>query len=245
MAVDGAALLNRVRTQLRASAKPEFAAGVRRFFREPVDPYGVPAAEIRVIVRQVYRELKNSPCKERDHVLTAFWKSGKLEEGAVVCYVYRRFSSECGEREFRLFESWLDRHVQNWSHCDGVASWLVAASVANCPQLLTKLIPWTNSKNRWKRRAAAVSLIQEAKRGKNTQSIFRICDLLRRDEDEMVQKGVGWLLKETYPRRPREVLQFLKDWRATAPRLVLRYAAEKMTAKHRKWVLAHSEPDFS
>ncbi len=53
----------------------------------------------------------------------------------------------------------------------------------------------------------------------------------------MVRKGVGWLLKETYPKKPREVLEFLEGWRAQAPRLVLRLAAEKMTDKDKKWLL--------
>jgi 3-methyladenine DNA glycosylase AlkD len=53
----------------------------------------------------------------------------------------------------------------------------------------------------------------------------------------MVQKGVGWLLKETYPKQPREVVEFLQPWKARAPRLLLRYAAEKMTARDREAVL--------
>jgi 3-methyladenine DNA glycosylase AlkD len=59
----------------------------------------------------------------------------------------------------------------------------------------------------------------------------------RCDKDDMVRKGVGWLLKETYPKRPREVIRFLNDWRAGAPRLVLRLAAEKMTERDRQWLL--------
>ena len=126
----------------------------------------------------------------------------------------------------------VDRSLRtNWAHCDGVSTWLIAASIANRPELMTKLPRWTKSKNRWKRRAAAVSLIQEAKQGRNSETIFQICGLLRDDPDDMVRKGVGWLLKETYPKRPREVIRFLDDWRASAPRLVLRLAAEKMTAE--------------
>ena len=136
-----------------------------------------------------------------------------------------------------MFEQWLDRYVRNWGHCDGVSTWLIAASIANRPELLTRLARWTKSKSRWKRRGAAVSLIQEAKQGRNTETIFQICDLLRDDTDDLVRKGVGWLLKETYPKKPREVLQFLGDWRASAPRLVLRLAAEKMAAPHREWLL--------
>jgi len=44
-------------------------------------------------------------------------------------------------------------------------------------------------------------------------------------------------LKEAYPKRPREVLAFLDDWRPTAPRLLLRIAAEKMTVRDKKWLL--------
>ncbi len=57
------------------------------------------------------------------------------------------------------------------------------------------------------------------------------------DEDDMVQKGVGWLLKETYPKRPREVVAFLEPWRGRTSRLLLRYAAEKMTPADRGEVL--------
>ena len=57
------------------------------------------------------------------------------------------------------------------------------------------------------------------------------------DADDMVRKGVGWLLKETYPKKPREVLEFLAGWRAQTPRLVLRLAAEKMTDKDKNWLL--------
>ena len=136
-----------------------------------------------------------------------------------------------------MFERWLDRYVGNWSHCDGLSTWLIAASIANRPGLSDRLARWTKSKNRWKRRSAAVSFIQEAKRGRNTETILHICDLLLEDTDDIVRKGVGWLLKETYPKRPRAVLEFLDGWRARAPRLVLRLAAEKMTAEHRERLL--------
>jgi 3-methyladenine DNA glycosylase AlkD len=232
-----AALLKTTRARLKSAADPEFAAGLRQFFKEPVRPYGVRTPELRELARLAYGELKQWPVAERDRFVTELWKSGMLEEGVIVCHLYRRFAKTCDRREFAMFEQWLDRYVRNWSHCDGVSTWLIAASIANRPELTTRLARWTKSKNRWKRRAAAVSLIQEAKQGRNTETIFQICGLLRDDADDMVRKGVGWLLKETYPKRPREALAFLDDWRARAPRLVLRLAAEKMTDKDREWLL--------
>jgi 3-methyladenine DNA glycosylase AlkD len=222
---------------LKAAADPEFAAGLRWFFKEPVKPYGVRTPLLRELARLAYRELKQWPVAERDRFATELWKSGMLEEGVIVCHLYRRFAKLCDQREFAMFEQWLDRYVRNWSHCDGVSTWLIAASIANRPGLADRLTRWTKSKNRWKRRSAAVSLIQQAKQGRGTETIFQVCGLLRDDTDDMVRKGVGWLLKETYPKRPRSVIQFLDDWRASAPRLVLRLAAEKMTEKDRHWLL--------
>jgi 3-methyladenine DNA glycosylase AlkD len=152
--------------------------------------------------------------------------------------VYRRFAKQCGAREFQLFTRWLDRYVDNWGLTDGVSLWLLGASIANDPSLIDKLDSWTRSKNRWKRRAAAVALVYSAKRGEHTGAILRIAAPLIEDDDDMVQKGVGWLLKETYPKKPKEVVRFLVANRAKTTRLVLRYACEKMTAADKTRVLA-------
>jgi 3-methyladenine DNA glycosylase AlkD len=128
-----------------------------------------------------------------------------------------RFAKQCGAREFALFTRWLDRYVDNWAHTDGLSLWLLGASIANDPSLVDKLDSWTRSNNRWKRRAAAVALVYSAKRGEHTRAILRIAAPLIEDGDDMVQKGVGWLLKETYPKNPAEVVRF--SWRiARRPR---------------------------
>ncbi len=202
-----------------------------------MDPHGVRSSTVHRIARGVYREIKPWPKAQRERFLTELWKSGKLEEGVIACHAYRRFAKDFGAGDFRTFDRWLERYVHNWANCDGLAGWLVAGAIRNRPELIAKLDGWTRSKNRWRRRAAIVTLLQEAKAGGNTAAIFRICTLLRGDADVMVQKGVGWVLKETYPAKPREVRKFLRDWRATAPRLLLRIAAEKMTPKDRAWLL--------
>lgn len=230
-------LLEATRSRLREAARHKVSEGMKQFFREPIRPYGVAAPQVREIARLAYRDLKNWPVPQRDRFMTALWKSGRLEEGSIVCYVYRRFAKSCHEREFVMFERWIDRYVKNWGHCDGVSTWLLAACIANQPPLAERLSAWTQSKNRWKRRSAAVSLVYEARRGRSTAMIFQIAARLKQDADDMVQKGLGWMLKETYPKKPREVIRFLDDWRADAPRLVLRLAAEKMTSKDRQWLL--------
>jgi 3-methyladenine DNA glycosylase AlkD len=230
-------LLAEVRARLAELSDPQFREGVVRFFKEPVDPYGVRAPEVRRIAAGAARQVKTWPLARRNHFCRELWRSGKLEEGGIAIEVYRRFRKQCAACEFHLFEKWIDRYVRNWAHTDGVSSWLLAASIENEPELIRLLPQWTTSRNRWKRRAAAVSLLQEAKKGRNTGAIFDLAERLIEDGDDLVQKGVGWLLKETYPKKPRETIRFLLGIGKRAPRLVLRIAAEKMSPADRKKIL--------
>ncbi|HVO98813.1 MAG TPA: DNA alkylation repair protein [Bryobacteraceae bacterium] len=233
-------LLEEIRSAFDRVADPSRAEGAERFFKDqPIAMRGVPAPEIHRVARDFYPRVKKLSVVERDRLCTGLWASGRFEEGALVCYLYRRFAEQCGAREFVLFTRWLDRYVHNWGHTDGLALWLLGASIANDAALINRLDGWTRSKNRWKRRAAAVSLVYSAKRGEHTRVILRIAKPLIEDADDMVQKGIGWLLKETYPKRPKEVVRFLVANRPQTTRLVLRYAAEKMTAADRARVLAH------
>jgi len=222
--------------QIRAHLK---RIGAPRIRESIVISYGVASPDLKRIAQGIYRVVKPWPIAERDRFCIALWEGNTNEEGALVCYVYRRFAKTCGAREFRMFTRWLDRNVHNWGMTDGVSLWLLGASIQNDPSLIDHLDAWTRSKNRWKRRAAAVALVPSARRGLHTREIFRIAAPLIPDEDDMVRKGVGWLLKETYPKKPAEVMRFLMPRRAQASRLVLRYAAEKMSASDRARLLSN------
>jgi 3-methyladenine DNA glycosylase AlkD len=172
---------------------------------------------------------------QRNKLCDGLWR-GKFEEGVLVSHLYKRFANQCSRCEWKLFERWIDRYVHNWAHCDGVASWLLAACIANEPELKFELPGWTGSKNRWKRRASAVALLQEAKQGRSTGDILQIAQTLRSDDDDMVLKGVGWVLKEAYPKQPEQIVAFLHEM--AFPRLVVRYAAEKMSGADRAAVMS-------
>jgi 3-methyladenine DNA glycosylase AlkD len=233
-------LLSDIHAEFRRLADPQVRAALDRFSQpdQRTASYGIAAPAIKQLAQNTYRCMRTWPVTDRDRLCEELWKSGTNEDGALVCYVYRRFARQCGAREFRMFTRWLDHYVNNWGQTDGLSLWLLGASIANDPTLIARLDPWTRSRNRWKRRAAAVSLVPSARRGLHTRDIFRIAGPLIPDRDDMVQKGVGWLLKETYPKKPAEVVRFLLPHRDQAPRLVLRYAAEKMTVSDKARVLA-------
>ncbi len=68
--------------------------------------------------------------------------------------------------------------------------------------------------------------------------IQRLSSKLLGDTDDMVQKGLGWLLRETAKANPRETVPYLRKIRDRAPRLVLRTACETLPPDVRKSILA-------
>ncbi len=223
--------------RLEEQADPEFARGQFNYFQEAVRPIGVRGHLVKQIAAEAWRAVRHWPVPERNRFMTELWSDGRLESGAVVCHSYRRFAKECGPGEFELFDGWIDRFVHNWAHCDGVASFLVAACLENEPGLLSRLPAWTSCGNRWKRRAAAVSLVPSARQGLNTEVVLEIAQRLLSDPDDMVRKGLGWVLKDAWPKRPGEVSAFLEATARATPRLVLRIAMEKMTPVSRQSLL--------
>jgi len=190
MDTPAAAMLTRIRGELRELAEPEFRASVQRFFREPVDAYGVRTPAVRRLASTVFREVRQWPVAQRNRLCNELWKSGTLEEGALAVCLYQKFARQCGVCEFHLFEKWIDRFVANWSHCDGVCS-LLWTTFENEPKVLREIRPWSASPNRWKRRAAAVALVREARRGRNAALITATIARLSADSDDMVRMWCG------------------------------------------------------
>jgi 3-methyladenine DNA glycosylase AlkD len=135
-----------------------------------------------------------------------------------------------GDREFRLFATWLDR-ITSWADHDALVHYLLAPMIIMKPQRAEIVFRWAKSRDRWHRRAACVALIQGARRKMFFGDITRLSDLLLGDQDAMVQKGLGWLLRETAKFDAQRTVAYLSKIRMQAPRLVLRTACETLARR--------------
>ena len=110
--------------------------------------------------------------------------------------------------------------------------------IAAQPPRAGSVFRWAKSRDRWHRRAACVALIQGTRQKMFFPEITRLSNLLLNDDDDMVQKGLGWLLRETAKADARRTVPYLMQIRSLAPRLVLRTACETLPPATRRRVLA-------
>ncbi|MDD4941536.1 MAG: DNA alkylation repair protein [Candidatus Omnitrophica bacterium] len=223
-------IINGMRRQFRRAADKNIREGAKRYFKEPVKCYGMMTAAVTAIAHAGFKAVKARSKAEIFRLCESLWRSGYMEEGYVACAWAYHLRKYFEPSDIRVFERWIDTYVSNWASCDTLCNHTVGAFIEMYPQEIAALKKWARSKNRWMRRAAAVSLIIPARRGKFLHDIFEIADILLRDEDDLVRKGYGWMLKAAGEAHEKEVFEYVCRRKAGMPRTALRYAVEKMPA---------------
>jgi 3-methyladenine DNA glycosylase AlkD len=229
------------RRALKNGGSAEHAAGVQWFFKDEAKSHGWYTAALRGATVRFRRELRNE--RGLDFVVEVadqLFKGPVLEEKAAAVFLLEKLDGEFGDREFALFESWLDR-IGNWADHDGLVHCLIAPMVVAKPARLKNAFRWAKSDNRWHRRAACVALIRGTRARMFFPEITKLSDLLLADGDDMVQKGLGWLLRETAKFDAKRTVPYLMKIRSRAPRLVLRTACETLPASSRNKILARAQ----
>jgi 3-methyladenine DNA glycosylase AlkD len=217
-----------IRRDLKASSDAKTKATGQTFFKETIKTYGVKAAVVDKIAKTHFAAIKDLG---KDAILALcedFWRSGYMEEAFVACHWSHRICGQFEPPDFVVFDHWVNDYVTNWATCDTLCNHTVAAFVEMYPDHLADLKTWARSKNRWVRRAAAVTLIIPARHGKFLHDVFDIADILLRDGDDLVQKGYGWMLKAASQAHQKAVFDYVMQHKAQMPRTALRYAIEKM-----------------
>jgi 3-methyladenine DNA glycosylase AlkD len=227
-----------IRYLLRDEGSVEHAKGVQWFFKDEIKSHGWYAAKLRsTAVRFCHRILEEFGLDFLVQVADKLFAGRVLEEKVFAVFLLEGLTGEFGDAEFRLFESWLDR-ISSWADHDGLVHYLIAPMAAAKPDRTARVFRWAKSRNRWHRRAACVALIQGTRRKLFFPEIKRLSNLLLSDEDDMVQKGLGWLLRETAKADANRTVPYLISIRERVPRLVLRTACETLPAGVRKKILA-------
>jgi 3-methyladenine DNA glycosylase AlkD len=231
-----------IRRALRDGGSAEHAAGVQWFFKEEIKSHGWYTADLRRAMRRCRRDI----LREHDfdflvQVADRLFSGGVLEEKVAAVFLLENMDAQFGDREFRMFEAWLAR-VSSWADHDGLVHYLIAPMVAAKPSRMKAVFRWSKSKDRWHRRAACVALIRGARRKMFFRERVRLSNALLADQDDMVQKGLGWLLRETAKFDARRAVPYLIKIRGRAPRLVLRTACETLPRAERQRVLQPHSP---
>jgi 3-methyladenine DNA glycosylase AlkD len=210
----------------------------QRFFKHEIQSRGWRTAELRKVARRLRRAiLAEEGLAYLLQVADELFAGSVLEEKIFAVLMLEGMTAKFGRDEFKLFERWLGR-VTTWADHDGLVQYLIGPMVAADDRYLKRLPVWAKKKDVWHRRAAAVSLIRSTAQRRNFEHVQRITEMLLDSDDDMVRKGLGWLLRVAAAANPDQTVAYLMEIRGRTPRLVLRTACETLPKATRERVLA-------
>jgi 3-methyladenine DNA glycosylase AlkD len=221
-------LLPALQQDLLSHADDTARQGLQRFFREEVRGYGVPSARVGKIAKEYFEHIRSRKKEEIWELCESLLATDYIEDAFIAFDWAYRIRARYTREDLDVFEHWIDRYINNWAKCDTLCNHAVGTFLEKFPACIQRIMAWTASENRWFRRAAAVSLILPARKGLFLAEILEIADRLLVDQDDLVQKGYGWMLKEAGKRHQGEVFGFVMKHKREMPRTALRYAIEKM-----------------
>jgi hypothetical protein len=152
-----------------------------------------------------------------------------------------RSRATSAERRQALFDLYIRRHdrIDSWDLVDRSAIWVVGEHLRDKPRDV--LYELARSDRPMERRTAILSTFAFIRHG-DLDDAYRIAELLLDDDEDLVRKAVGWMLREVGKRDEPRLLAFLDRHAASMPRVMLRYSIEKLDPALRQRYLARKVP---
>lgn len=225
--------LNELRKELKKEASKEQAVILQRYFKTGKGEYGE-GDKFYGIKVPVQRRIAKSHNDLSLNDLKELLNSPVHEERLVSLFIlvdqYTRGDDKIKETIYRFYME-NSKKINNWDLVDLSAPKIVGAHLLNREKdILFKLAA---SSNLWERRIAILSTYYFIK-NLHFETTFKLSEILLKDKHDLIQKGVGWMLREVGNMKLSEEEKFLKNNYKQMPRTMLRYAVEKFPENIKK-----------
>ena len=222
---------------LRQHIDAEKAIVLPRFFKTGRGEYGEGDQFLGITVpniRLVARQYGHAPLDVVNRLLDSEWHECRMCALLMLVMKYKKAAEEEKQAIFDLYLSRTER-INNWDLVDLSAPNIVGEHLYSSTDR-TILYRLAESPLLWERRIAMVSTLCFIRKG-DFGDTFALADKLVNSTHDLMQKAVGWMLREMGKRDISLLRIFLDKHAATMPRTMLRYAIEKMDSAERcEWM---------
>jgi 3-methyladenine DNA glycosylase AlkD len=204
-----------------------------------VTAFGISTPAVRKLIRGFRKEFGQLDLEGKFALATLLYQSGNFEQATMGDTLVEMALPTLTPNRFDL----LDRVVgcfNNWASVD----WLClhgfqSLLLEHREEVMDLLREWNRSENPWKRRASVLAFVRKiGSSGEFTDEALELCGNLIWDQEEIVQKAVGWALKDSLPGARGRVLDYIRTLRRKGvPSTITLYALRDVRGQERKEVL--------
>lgn len=229
--------LSDLKKELRTKANPVKAKILQRFFKTGKGEYGAGDIFLGIIVPQTRKIAQKYSTLRLAGTIKLLHSKIHEERLASLLIMVNKFENGKKEEKKMIYKTYLKntKNINNWDLVDLSAYKIVVDYLFDEPK--TILYKLAKSKSVWERRIAIMATFNFIKKNKFRETL-KIAKILLRDKHDLIQKAVGWMLREVGKRNFKTEEGFLNKYYKKMARTMLRYAIEKFPERKRKRYLS-------
>ena len=179
--------------------------------------------------RSIAIKYKTLPFEEIQELLKSKIHEERLIALLILVHNFKRNPKE--QKQIYNFYLKNTKYINNWDLVDLSSHEIVGGYLLERPKDI--LINLAKNKSIWDKRIAIISTF-EFIRNKQFEASLRIAEMLITEKEDLIQKAVGWMLREIGKRDLKTEEDFLKNHYKKMGRTALRYSVEKFPEKIRQ-----------
>ena len=231
-----------MRRDLERLSRPAGGFDASRYFRgaDRLGFHNVGMSVVREMARSIYaRHRGDWSVGEAMAFADALMVDRFLETKSVGISVLARYRRSLTPAFLPRWKAWLaGNHSSNWATTDAICGELIGPVLVAHPAKAAVMRAWSRDRNMWVRRASIVGLIPLARTGQALDHVYEIAKRLHADREDLIQKGVGWALREAGKTDPGRLERYLRANGPSIPRTTVRYAIERFPPAKRNALIA-------
>ncbi|MFX1570682.1 MAG: DNA alkylation repair protein [Promethearchaeota archaeon] len=203
--------------------------------------YGHKVSDIERIIKEIHMKYQ---CSFEDALnVSQNLMSSNIQEEKFAGFLFlNRFKKHFNHTTIELLERLLSENCDTWAFCDSICIRLIGPFLGkkkNEQLAIQTINNWSKSENLWVRRGSMVILLKTImmKKEFNKDYVFKFVEKMLESSEDYIHKGIGWLLKTCSKYDPDAIFKYLMTNKERFPRLVLRYASEKLPKEKRALIL--------
>ena len=225
--------ISELRAKINFLSDKKIAQSLQRYFKTDKGEYGEGDNFIGLKVpvqRKLAGEFRDLSFAEIKILIGSAVHEERLISLFVLIDQYKKADKKTKEYIFSFYIR-NRKGINNWDLVDISAPKIIGKHLFEKDKSI--LYKFALSKNVWERRIAILSTHEFIKNNYFTPTL-KIAEILISDEHDLIQKAVGWMLREIGKKDLAAEEKFLKNYYKKMPRTMLRYAIEKFPEIKRK-----------
>lgn len=225
-------MIKNISHDLENLANKEKARILQRFFKTGLGGYGEGDVFLGIVVpeqRKIANKYKDLDFSGIEELLNSKIHEFRLTALLILVSKVEKSSDKEQQQIVNFYLKHL-KQINNWDLVDLSAPKVLGPYFFKRDK--KKLYQLVRSQSLWKRRISVLSTYWFIKNNQFSDAL-EMSEILLKDPEDLIQKAVGWMLREIGKRDKKIEVQFLNRHYQQMPRVMLRYAIEKFSEAER------------